>query len=150
MEATLSQDRRVYLQVASKGFQFLRWIDQVFKSARNHVYKRESPYQESDRKKPAMLFTIHSLAALAATVILPQLTSAAPAVRKNGTCRVLPGDADYPLDEEWEKLNRTVGGRLIRGVPLAEESCYSTNVSATSAGCAKVQNEWANLAPLYA
>lgn len=98
-----------------------------------------------------MLFTIHSLAAIAATVILPRLASAAPAlVRKDGSCRALPGDADWPQEEEWETLNRTVGGRLIRGVPLAEASCYSTNVSAKSEVCVTVQGEWENLAPLYA
>ncbi|PSN68404.1 FAD-binding domain-containing protein [Corynespora cassiicola Philippines] len=98
-----------------------------------------------------MLFTIHSLAAVAATVILPRLASAAPAlVRNNGTCRALPGDVDWPQEKEWETLNRTVGGRLIRGIPLAEASCYSTNVSARSEGCVTVQREWANLAPFIA
>lgn len=98
-----------------------------------------------------MLFTIHSLAAIAATVILPRLASAAPAlVRNNSACRALPGDADWPQEEEWETLNRTVGGRLIRGVPLAEPSCYSTNVSATSDACGTVQREWESMAPLYA
>jgi hypothetical protein len=97
-----------------------------------------------------MLFTIHSFAAIA--VILPRLTSAAPTtlVRKDGTCRALPGDADWPQEEEWNTLNRTVGGRLIRGVPLAQPACYSTNISATSEACGKVQSEWAILAPLYA
>ena len=101
-----------------------------------------------------MLFTIHSLAAIAATVIIlprgPRLASAAPALeRKDSACRALPEDADWPQAEEWETLNRTVGGRLIRGVPLAEPACYSTNVSATSEACRTVQREWASMAPLY-
>ncbi|PVH96640.1 FAD-binding domain-containing protein [Periconia macrospinosa] len=98
-----------------------------------------------------MVFTIHSFAAIAATIVLPRLASAAPAlIRNNTACRVLPGDADWPQDEEWETLNRTVGGRLIRGAPLAETPCYSSNFSATSEGCFTIQREWASLAPFIA
>lgn len=96
-----------------------------------------------------MLFAIHCFATIAVSVILPRLASAAPLVRNYDACRALPGDPDWPQEEEWETLNRTVGGRLIRGVPLAEASCYSINVSATSEACVKVQREWASLAPLY-
>jgi hypothetical protein len=67
-----------------------------------------------------MLFTAQSLAAIFATVILPRLASAAPAlVRNDGACRALPGDVDWPQEEEWETLNRTIGCRLLRGVLLA-------------------------------
>jgi hypothetical protein len=52
---------------------------------------------------------------------------------------VHPGDADWPQEEEWETLNRTVGGRQLRGVPLTEASCYWTNVGTTSEACVTVQ-----------
>ena len=98
-----------------------------------------------------MLFTSHSVIATAATVILPHLVLAAPTlVQTNGTCRVLPGDADWPREEEWQTLNRAVDGSLIRGVPLAEPACYSTDVSAKSEACGTVQSQWADLPPLYA
>ncbi|KAK8046079.1 hypothetical protein PG996_014143 [Apiospora saccharicola] len=35
------------------------------------------------------------------------------------TCHVLPGDPDWPSTPSWDALNVTVGGRLIRTVPLA-------------------------------
>ncbi|KAI1088289.1 FAD-binding domain-containing protein [Rostrohypoxylon terebratum] len=33
-------------------------------------------------------------------------------------CRYLPGDANWPSQDEWTTLNDTVGGRLIATVPL--------------------------------
>ncbi|KAK3308326.1 uncharacterized protein B0T15DRAFT_490914 [Chaetomium strumarium] len=39
------------------------------------------------------------------------------------TCRVLPGDTDWPSHAEWARLNETVGGRLIATVPLAS-ACH--------------------------
>ena len=54
-------------------------------------------------------------------------------------CRYLPGDSHWPTEEEWSQLNRTIGGRLIRGVPLAQ-SCHSPGLE--KAACTKVQNEW--------
>ncbi|KAI1387903.1 uncharacterized protein F4822DRAFT_295655 [Hypoxylon trugodes] len=38
-------------------------------------------------------------------------------------CREYPGSDDWPLDEDWSRLNRTLGGALIRGVPPAVV-CY--------------------------
>jgi hypothetical protein len=106
---------------------------------------------ESPTEACHFLFTIHSLAAIAAIVILPHLASAAPAlVRNDGACRALPGDEYWHQQKEWGELNRTVRGRLIRGVPLAGASCYSTNVSATSEACVTVQREWVSLALVYA
>lgn len=35
------------------------------------------------------------------------------------SCRNIPGDVDWPTQQEWASLNTTVGGRLIATVPLA-------------------------------
>lgn len=32
-------------------------------------------------------------------------------------CRVLPGDADWPKLGDWQALNQSVGGRLLKAVP---------------------------------
>jgi hypothetical protein len=89
MEAALSQDQIMCLLVASKGFQFLRWIDQVFKLGEIMYINVYFP-TESQTEASHVLFTIHSLTTIAAIVILPRLASAAPAlVRIDGACRAL-------------------------------------------------------------
>lgn len=40
---------------------------------------------------------------------------------RNAACRFLPGDAEWPNDATWSRLNKTVGGRLIDTVPVASE-----------------------------
>ena len=56
-------------------------------------------------------------------------------------CRYLPGDAGWPTDKDWQDLNRTIGGRLIRGSPLAK-SCYEPNLNAST--CGQVREGWVN------
>ncbi|KAI8965338.1 FAD-binding domain-containing protein [Daldinia sp. FL1419] len=38
-------------------------------------------------------------------------------------CREYPGSPDWPLEEEWSRFNRSLGGALIKGVPPAAV-CY--------------------------
>ncbi|KAI1472683.1 FAD-binding domain-containing protein [Daldinia caldariorum] len=38
-------------------------------------------------------------------------------------CREYPGSPGWPLDEEWSRLNRSLGGALIKGIPPAAV-CY--------------------------
>jgi hypothetical protein len=52
-----------------------------------------------------------------------------------GGCYYLPTDPQWPSDAQWNSLNTTVGGKLIRGVPLARP-CYGPNVD--PARCAVV------------
>jgi hypothetical protein len=40
-----------------------------------------------------------------------------------GDCKVSPGDAAWPSEEEWEALNQLVGGALIKTTPIGAE-CY--------------------------
>lgn len=42
-------------------------------------------------------------------------------------CRYIPGDAGWPTTKEWQKLNSTVGGRLVATVPLGHV-CHTTGV----------------------
>ena len=54
-------------------------------------------------------------------------------------CRFLPGDPQWPSDKDWRKLNQTVGGRLIRGIPLAQP-CHTPALDLDA--CVKIQQQW--------
>lgn len=54
-------------------------------------------------------------------------------------CYYLPTDTQWPSDAQWNTLNKTVGGRLIRGVSLAQP-CYGPNSDPTR--CELVTKEW--------
>ncbi|PQE19472.1 6-hydroxy-D-nicotine oxidase protein [Rutstroemia sp. NJR-2017a WRK4] len=58
---------------------------------------------------------------------------------KAPACRYMPGDAGWPSEDDWEKLNKTIGGKLIRGVPLAQP-CYGPGYDPTI--CTTLANEW--------
>lgn len=85
-----------------------------------------------------------SLLLLAASVFL--VAAAPEAEAKRPACRHLPGDRDWPSARDWNKLNTTVGGRLIQGVPVAQV-CYG--VQANQAACAQLRTEWSLVDPLY-
>ncbi|KAK3311743.1 hypothetical protein B0H66DRAFT_482832 [Apodospora peruviana] len=38
-------------------------------------------------------------------------------------CRAFPGSSDWPTDEEWKQLNVSLGGALLRPIPVAS-ACY--------------------------
>lgn len=81
--------------------------------------------------------------ATAATLSFIHTASAIPHhIRSAPTpCHYLPGDAGWPSVAEWNALNRTVGGNLIRGVPLAQP-CFAPYLDL--AACAIVQANWTN------
>ena len=54
-------------------------------------------------------------------------------------CRYLPGDPKWPTEKDWSGLNRTIGGKLVLGTPLAQV-CHSPNLNADA--CAETQNKW--------
>lgn len=55
------------------------------------------------------------------------------------SCRYLPGDAGWPSVDEWNRLNSTVGGRLVATVPLGSPCHDPTYVAAE---CASLQSQW--------
>lgn len=59
-------------------------------------------------------------------------------------CRYLSSDVEWPTDEDWNALNLTTGGRLIRGAPLAQ-ACYRPSLD--EAQCATIRGEWIQLNP---
>ncbi|KAI0967872.1 hypothetical protein F4678DRAFT_475012 [Xylaria arbuscula] len=87
-----------------------------------------------------MFFLNRAIAILITTSTLSAATLHAASKR----CRYLPGDADWPSETAWSKLNSTVGGRLIAGAPVGHQ-CYGTDANETI--CASVQESWTILDP---
>jgi len=54
-------------------------------------------------------------------------------------CKCFPGDVCWPSTGEWNKFNATVGGRLIKTVPLGSP-CHDPNYDA--ARCEVLKKEW--------
>ncbi|KAK7961172.1 hypothetical protein PG988_012386 [Apiospora saccharicola] len=82
------------------------------------------------------LFLAAGLAALTAEVAAAASTPSSPSTF---SCRVLPGDADWPTPQDWQDLNSTVGGRLIEAVPR-ESVCHDAPYNRYDAGaCAELQ-----------
>lgn len=59
-------------------------------------------------------------------------------------CKCFPGDPCWPSQGEWDKLNATVGGRLIKTVPLGSP-CHDPHYNA--ALCETLKSQW-KLAPV--
>ncbi|KAI8932193.1 hypothetical protein NX059_011073 [Plenodomus lindquistii] len=89
----------------------------------------------------AMSVAMKASIAILATSLCMTLVTAAPTATSR--CRYLPGDPQWPSDGDWSALNRTVGGNLIRGVPLAQSACYGR--TADAAVCTKLQSGWMDM-----
>ena len=72
--------------------------------------------------------------AMAAALSIFSLAAAA-----HEACRYLPGDLGWPTEEDWSRLNTTIGGRLVAGTPLASH-CHLPHLSPDA--CAEVQGKW--------
>ena len=53
------------------------------------------------------------------------VTAAAERPQHIQTCRYIPGDARWPPQRDWQRLNATIGGRLTATVPLAHVCHHS-------------------------
>ncbi|KAK4183675.1 hypothetical protein QBC35DRAFT_90902 [Podospora australis] len=54
-------------------------------------------------------------------------------------CKCFPGESCWPSTREWTAFNRTVNGRLIATVPLAQ-ACHAPNLDA--AKCQALRDQW--------
>ena len=77
---------------------------------------------------------------LAAVLVLTFLPLSHAAASPRPSCRCLPGDGCWPKAQEWERLNSTVGGRLVATVPLSAP-CHDPTYNA--AECLNIKNLWA-------
>ena len=61
------------------------------------------------------------------------------------SCKVIPGDSEWPSQITWQELNQTVGGRLIATVPEAHV-CHSLTLGYASpvdnAACDALKTPW--------
>jgi len=56
------------------------------------------------------------------------------------TCKTFPTDEAWPSQSEWDRLNATTNGALIKTVPIAAP-CY-TGSSSDTAKCSSVAAQW--------
>ncbi|KAF2875592.1 hypothetical protein BDV95DRAFT_562230 [Massariosphaeria phaeospora] len=54
-------------------------------------------------------------------------------------CRYLPGDEEWPSNDDWQQLNASVSGRLIATLPAAHV-CHDPTYNAEA--CAELQESW--------
>ncbi|ORX92396.1 hypothetical protein BCR34DRAFT_581123 [Clohesyomyces aquaticus] len=55
------------------------------------------------------------------------------------TCHCLPGDVCWPSDQTWGALNETVGGRLLKTIPIGSP-CHEPAYSKDE--CTTLQSQW--------
>ncbi|KAF7950063.1 hypothetical protein EAE96_007364 [Botrytis aclada] len=81
----------------------------------------------------------HKIAAFSIfTSLIIWPASAIPANR-NKSCRYLPDDLQWPSVQGWNELNGTVGGRLIKTIPLGSP-CHDPTYDGNA--CAYLQDSW--------
>jgi hypothetical protein len=56
-----------------------------------------------------------------------------------GECKNFPGDSKWPSISEWDAFNTTVGGRLVRTVPLGA-SCHGSAFDNST--CEGLKGRW--------
>lgn len=76
---------------------------------------------------------------LIAKLAWPLFLGSATAI--NESCRYLPGDAGWPSQDAWTKLNTTVNGKLVATVPIGSP-CHDPTYDASA--CSALQQQWLN------
>jgi len=79
---------------------------------------------------------LHSFAFLALSLLGGSLAQDAA---QGSNCRCFPGDACWPSDADWSTFNSTVGGRLIKTVPIASV-CHGETYD--EAACTALRAVW--------
>ncbi|KAF7343032.1 FAD binding domain protein [Mycena venus] len=60
-------------------------------------------------------------------------------VKDSRSCKTIPGDATWPSDVEWSNFNESIGGRLIKTIPIAQ-SCHTPHYDESN--CAQIRAQW--------
>lgn len=58
-------------------------------------------------------------------------------------CKVVPGDSEWPSDEDWVTFNETLGGVLLKPKPLGSVCYAGDGYSATK--CENLKKNWAGM-----
>lgn len=56
-------------------------------------------------------------------------------------CKVTPYDPQWPSDQDWAALNRSINGCLIKSAPIAS-ACWPGNPFGSSLDCNTVKSQW--------
>ncbi|KAK4235745.1 hypothetical protein C8A03DRAFT_17560 [Achaetomium macrosporum] len=56
------------------------------------------------------------------------------ATARSPQCKAFPGDPSWPSEDEWSRLNKTLGGALLKPLPPASV-CYSTSPNFNAEAC---------------
>jgi hypothetical protein len=62
------------------------------------------------------------------------LSSGSPTDDERPACKAFPGTEEWPLDEEWAHLNKSLDGALLKPIPPAAV-CYNETSSYNQAQC---------------
>jgi len=98
-----------------------------------HVLQYLSQKQRYSRILPLLNMAWPTIPIVAVLFLLNRHVSAVP------SCRFIPGDEGWPSQSDWDRLNRTVRGRLIATVPLASV-CHTPTYSETA--CDSLKQQW--------
>jgi hypothetical protein len=71
-------------------------------------------------------------------------SSASDPYESEGRCKVYPGDTAWPKPGEWEQLNKTLGGALIKGIPVASVCYFNDTRRHDEVACEKLAANWTN------
>lgn len=71
--------------------------------------------------------------------VLASYSNVQATITEKKSCKCFPGDACWPSEQKWRGFNATVGGRLIKTVPLASP-CHYPNYD--MALCEELKSEW--------
>lgn len=58
---------------------------------------------------------------------------------QSSTCKCYPGDECWPSEADWNSLNSSVNGQLIKTIPLGQP-CHDPYYNATE--CTYLQSQW--------
>ncbi|KAK8062937.1 hypothetical protein PG997_015034 [Apiospora hydei] len=87
-----------------------------------------------------MQFSRYKIAVAVAAAAAPAfVTSTRAPARSVPQCHVLPGDPGWPSTPAWDALNATVGGRLIKTIPLAA-LCHDPQYDEVA--CQELRDKW--------
>ncbi len=67
-----------------------------------------------------------------------------PSTVSKSRCKALPGDESWPAEDTWRKLNRLLGGSLIKAVPLAAPCYDSWPEQRNASECKRLTDAWAD------
>lgn len=87
---------------------------------------------------------VSAITALSTWLVTTMLAVQASDAADQAACHFLPGDPEWPNQIVWDHLNQSVGGNLIRGIPLGQ-TCHMPHVD--SEKCSQTQAQWLLLIP---